>query len=146
MSAIRDINGTTYSVKRVKPSVALPMFYELGKTLGPGFEAMFWALIDARQEKVTEEGIGMKMAGGVLAILNHADPAAAASLTHRLASLAVVHRPSGAEEPVQYDQDFEERPEDLFPVIGLVVEEVFGPLAVSALAMFKQAGAAAKLA
>ena len=136
MSAERKINGTTYRVDPVLATKALPLFFRLGKVLGPGFDAMLSALLSRAQD---EEAFGAKMLVAIADVLGAADPDASTALIGEVVGLAKVKRPSWAYEAATLDEDMTERPEDLIPVIGFVLETTFGPLVGS---VAKMAGAA----
>ena len=132
--AERIINGTTYRVKAPLASRSLPLFFRLGKVLGPGFDTMISALLSRTAEN--DDAFGAKMLVAVADILGAADPNGATALIGEVVALAEVHRPSGDWDAASMD---ELDVGDLIPVTGFALETVFGPLVGSVVTL---AGAA----
>ena len=134
MTAERKIGANSYRVKAPKATVALPLFFRLGKVLGPGFDSLVSALLRRGQDG--EQDIGARMILAVADILGAADPDAATAVIGEIVGLAEIRR-------TDYERaHLDEIPADeLVPVAAFALQEVFGPFVGSAMSALGVEGA-----
>lgn len=123
----KRINGETYRYVPILASESLRLRIKLLKLLGTALERLP-EILKGSSPNATEKDIQTMNEGMVKAlgdIFANIDPDSGTELIRQIVEIAQIKRPSGYDQ-VQMDLDFTDRPDDLLPVVGFVLKEVFG--------------------
>ena len=123
----KRIGGEVYRYVPILASESLRLRIKLLKLLGSALdrlpEILRGASPGASQKDIDamNEGV-VKALGDIFAKV---DPDSGTELIRQIVEIAQVKRPAGYDQ-VQMDLDFTDRPDELLPVVGFVLKEVFG--------------------
>ncbi|KAA0970808.1 hypothetical protein FPY71_10050 [Aureimonas fodinaquatilis] len=143
--AEKKIGDRTFKVDPPLATVAIVMQARLMKAVGPAIDKLPDIFAGARaSEGTAEKDRGNAAAVQALTgILSGLKPEDVAGLLKDLTEMALIKRPSGHYEPVDFDGDFSGRLGEVIPVITFVVREVFGDFFSGAVASGRGMGTAA---
>lgn len=126
--AEKKINGRTFKTGPLLATEAIKLQARLLKVLAPALDklpAIFKGAgkSDADPEAAASNAAAIAAFGE---IFNRSNPDEIATLVKDVTELALIKRPSGAYESVDFDGEFSDRLGDIIPVVVWVLREQFG--------------------
>jgi hypothetical protein len=126
--AEKKINGRTFKTVPMLAMDAMILQARLVKLLGPAIDKL-GTILAGRGENASEEAKAQSNFAAVAAIsevFGKSEPVETANVIRDVAQIAMISRPSGNYEPVDFDGDFTGKLGDIMPVVGFVLVEQFG--------------------
>lgn len=134
--AEKKIGGKTFKVEPMLAFEAIVLQARLLKMVGPALETLPEIFAGASKSDDAAEKARANAAAisAISAIFAKADPVDVATVLKDVCEIAMVRRPSGAYEHVDFDGDFTGDQKSIIPVTLFVLQEQFGDFFAGALA------------
>lgn len=133
--AEKKINGRTFKVEPMLATQATILQARLVKAIGPGLEllpAIFAGM--GSNDDGEKSRSDLAAISAITAVFKQMEPEEYGQLVKDLVEVAMIKRPSGVYEQVDYDGDFTGHLPDVIKVVGFVLREQFGDFFKDALA------------
>ncbi|MBB4063688.1 phage tail assembly chaperone [Gellertiella hungarica] len=134
--AEKKIGGSVYKVEPMLATQAIILQARLARVIGPAISKLP-GILASRKEGASDEQKAQADADAVSAvteIFSRCPPHEIAELVKDVVEVAMVQRPSGVYEPVDFDLDFTGRLGDVIPTVVFVLATQFGDFFSGALA------------
>ncbi|NTS31264.1 hypothetical protein HQ945_08350 [Phyllobacterium sp. BT25] len=126
--AEKKINKRVFKTEPMLATNAIILQARLAKVLGPAIDRI-GEIFAGRGENASEEAKAKSNAAAIAAfsdIFSKSDPRETANLVKDIVEVAMIARPNGNYENVDFDNDFTGELGDVMPVVIFVLREQFG--------------------